>query len=429
MSIHLIGVLALIGIFVVGTGRPVNLGVLALVATFLIGGLKVGESVDTMLSGFPADLFVLLVGVTYLFGVASVNGTVEWIVDAAARGVGGRRAVIPWVMFVVAAIPTSVGALGPAGVALLAPIALRIAKRHQVDQRMAGLMVVFGSAAGNFSPLNALGVIVNGTVERSDIALSPAVLYAVSAAFCVVVGIGIFLAYGGLSLRGEPDVDDRDASVDTPPEGGGGGRAITTTTDTRIVSYVTAATIVAVAVAALVFDADIGVVALTAAAALHLVFPTSSSGADQKIAWGVVLLICGIITFVAALTRYGTVDLIAAKVSTFGTPLVTAILICAVGALVSAFASSAGVLGALIPLAVPFIQQGDINGAGLIISLAICATAVDATPFSTVGALCVASAEPEERPALHKGLLVFGLSMVLVAPVVTWLAIIVPSSV
>ena len=425
MSIHVIGVLALIGIFVIGTGRPVNLGVLALVATFLIGGLKANESVDTMLSGFPADLFVLLVGVTYLFGVASTNGTVEWIVDAAARGVGGRRAVIPWVIFVVAAIPTSVGALGPAGVALLAPIALRIAKRHEVDQRMAGLMVVFGSAAGNFSPLNALGVIVNGTVERSDIALSPAVLYAVSAAFCVIVGIGIFLVYGGLSLRGS---SDDDASGGTSPERGGGGRATMTTSGTRVVSYVTAATIVAVAVAALVFDADIGVVALTAAAALHLVFPTSSSGADQKIAWGVVLLICGIITFVAALTRYGTVDLIAEKVSTFGTPLVTAILICAVGALVSAFASSAGVLGALIPLAVPFIQQGDINGAGLIISLAICATAVDATPFSTVGALCVASAEPEERPALHQGLLAFGLSMVVVAPIVTWLAIIVPTS-
>ena len=38
-----------------------------------------------MYSGFPVDLFVLLTGVTYLFAIASSNGTVERTVQAAAR--------------------------------------------------------------------------------------------------------------------------------------------------------------------------------------------------------------------------------------------------------------------------------------------------------------------------------------------------------
>ena len=96
--------------------------------TFLVGTIVVGESARDMYSGFPVDLFVLLTGVTYLFAIAASNGTVERIVQAAARLVEGRRALIPWIVFVVAALPAMAGALGSAGVALLAPLAMRLAR-------------------------------------------------------------------------------------------------------------------------------------------------------------------------------------------------------------------------------------------------------------------------------------------------------------
>ena len=76
-------------------------------------------------------------------------------------------------------------------------------------------------------------------------------------------------------------------------------------------------------------------------------------------AWPVVLLVCGIVTYVAALQRYGTVDAIGHGILGLGSPLVVALLLCAVGAVTSAFASSAGILGALMPLAAPLMLQGD----------------------------------------------------------------------
>ncbi|MGH7129726.1 MAG: hypothetical protein ACREIV_14245, partial [Planctomycetaceae bacterium] len=61
--------------------------------TFILGTALAGESTRAMVSGFPVDLFVLPTGVTYLFGVAGTNGTVERIVDgAAARRVADRVA-------------------------------------------------------------------------------------------------------------------------------------------------------------------------------------------------------------------------------------------------------------------------------------------------------------------------------------------------
>jgi len=130
VSIHVIGVVALVLVFVIGTLRPVNIGALALIATFLLGTLVAHESIDELLAGFPPDLFVLLVGVTYLFGLAAVNGTIEWVVERAVGLLGDRPALVPWLIFVFSAIPTMAGALGPAGVAMLAPVCLQLGERY-----------------------------------------------------------------------------------------------------------------------------------------------------------------------------------------------------------------------------------------------------------------------------------------------------------
>jgi hypothetical protein len=92
LQTHLVGVIGLVLVFVVGTLRPINLGALGLVATFVVGTLVVGENVRLMFGGFPVDLMVLLVGITYLFGIAANNGTVAFIVDGAAHLIKGRPA-------------------------------------------------------------------------------------------------------------------------------------------------------------------------------------------------------------------------------------------------------------------------------------------------------------------------------------------------
>lgn len=501
MSAQIVSIVVLAVVFLIGTLRPVNLGALAFVATFGVGMLVVGEDYDTAISGFPIDVFVLLVGVTYLFGIASVNGTIEWLVTSAARLVRENRVAIPWVLFFLAAIPTTAGAAGPAGVALLAPIALRMAEKHNINPRLAGLMVVNGSNAGNFSPLNVLGVIVNGTVERNGLDVNPLWLWLGNFVFTILLGCAAFAVFGGLELvreskahkekttvtaggnmtaqAGAPDpgpagtrdpgaagIRDSDpagtpdsgligtrnpgaagtsdlGSAGAAPESGdleptpgaapssapgvapaaGGSPAGPRWSTVPLVATLTA--IVAVAAGALVFDLDIGMLALIAAVALHLFLPRSSAGAVAKISWSTVLLICGVVTYVALLQRMGTVKMIGDSVTDISVPLLAALLLCFIAAVTSAFASSIGVLGAMIPLAVPFLLSGNVAVTGVVIALAISATAVDATPFSSIGALTVASAPEAERERLYHGMIRWGFSMVLVAPVATWLLFVV----
>ena len=133
MSPELISICVLMGMFVLATMLPINMGVIAFVGAFLVGTLVAGMNAKAIISGFPAELFLTLVGITYLFALAQNNGTIDWLVKLALRAVRGRVAAIPWVMFFIAAVLTSVGAVSPAAVAIIAPIALGFAAKYGIN--------------------------------------------------------------------------------------------------------------------------------------------------------------------------------------------------------------------------------------------------------------------------------------------------------
>ncbi len=461
VSIHLIGVIVLAVVFVLGTARPVNIGVFALVATFLLGITLGGESVDELLLGFPADVLILLVGVTYLFGLAATNGTLEWLVERAVRAFGDRPALVPWLIFIFSAVPTMAGALGPAGVAMLAPLCLRLGEKYGLSRRMSALMVMHGSCSGNFSPINGLAIIALSAAEQNGLEVSGTALFLGNLAYNVGLGVIIYFGFGGRRLiaqgraqrsertqraeRGQRALATVGAAVAASAAGNGQGSAAGSAsagfsaggytelighpkTSIRIDQVATLIVIIGVAIAALVLDFDLGFVALTAAALLHTIFGKRFDGAEKKIVWSVVLLICGITTLVALLQRLGTIEWLGEGIAGMGVPLLTVLVLFFVGAVTSAFGSSAGLISVLVPLAVPFIATGGIDATWVLVGLCISATVVDAMPFSSVGALTLSTAPEEERPQLFRFMLVWGAAMIVSAPILTWLVFILPTS-
>lgn len=186
--------------------------------------------------------------------------------------------------------------------------------------------------------------------------------------------------------------------------------------------------LVALMVGALVFDLDVGFTALSVAVVLTLIFPPSARGAVEKISWGTVLLIGGIVTYVTLLENEGTVQWLGDNVAKVGSPLFAALLICFIGAVVSAFASTTGIIGALIPLAVPFLLTDQVSAVGLIAALAISSSVVDCSPFSTNGALVVANSDADQREMVFKRLMQWGMSIVVLAPIAVWAVLVLPTS-
>ncbi|MFD7117595.1 SLC13 family permease [Streptomyces sp. NPDC059922] len=437
MSAELISILVLAVVFVIATTRSINMGALAFAAAFGVGGLVAGLDADGVFAGFPGDLFVVLVGVTYLFAIARANGTTDWLVHAAIRLVRGRIALIPWVMFVITGALTAIGAVSPAAVAIVAPIALSFAARYGISPLLMGAMVVHGAQGGGFSPISIYGSIVNGIVERENLPGSELTLFLGSLAANLVIAGIVFVLFGGLKLSGRreepnraaPDQQrDQKSEQDQRDQKGEREPAAGRPSGSRLTPAVgaTLAALVALVVAVLGFDLDAGLSAITLAVLLSAVWPDTSRKAVGEIAWPTVLLICGVLTYVGVMEEMGTIDYAGHAVGDIGIPLLAALLLCYIGAIISAFASSVGIMGALIPLAVPFLAQGEIGAIGMITALAISATVVDVSPFSTNGALVLAAAPDVDRERFFRQLMVYGGIVVAVVPAAVWLVLVVP---
>ncbi len=473
MSPELISILVLGLIFVIATLLPVNIGVLAFAAAFIVGTLVADQSSDDIIAGFPSDLFLTLVGITFLFAVAQNNGTVDWLVELAVRAVRGRIGAIPWIMFGLAAVLTAVGAVSPGAVAIIAPIALGFAAQYQISPLLMGLMVIHGAQAGGFSPISIYGGITNGVVEEAGLPLNEVATFLASLFVNLAVAVLLFMVLGGRDLLRRRTEVAEGPSGDSPgpsaavgagdgrPAPGAGGRVHATSPQqraqlhgdaemearteeqelerapragsepapdeqpppSRSYQLLTVAGILTLAALTLFFELDIGFVAITIGLVLTLIAPQQQKGAVGQVPWPEILLITGVGTYVGVLEEMGTIDYVGESVADLASPLLVALLLCFIGAIVSAFASSTAVLGSLIPLAVPFLQAGTgVSPVGFIAAMAVSSTIVDVSPFSTNGALVLANApESVDKDRFFRQLVAYGALVTVLAPVVLWL--------
>jgi di/tricarboxylate transporter len=449
VSPEIVTILALVVIFAIATFLPINMGALAFVAAFVVGTLSVGLSTDEIIAGFPAGLVLTLIGVTYLFAIAQNNGTVDLLVRGAVKMVGGHVAAIPWIMFFVTAVLTAIGALSPAAVAIIAPIALTFAARHGISPLLMGMMVIHGAQGGGFSPISVYGVTVNSIVEGEGLPSSPLAVFLGALFFNIAIALVLFFVLGGRKLVGRkvaaPPVAQAEPARSPVVSGHGaapgpavGGSAADEPDDgdeevhpdrpqpVRFEQVLTLIGLVVVAVLALAFDLDIGFVAITVAVVLALFSANQHKGAVSQISWSTVLLIAGVLTFVSVLEAAGTIDYVGDAVIGLGVPLIIALLLCYIGGVVSAFASSTAIIGVAILLAVPFLESGEISAVGVVVALSVSSTIVDVSPFSTNGALVLAAAQDVDKDRFYKQILGYAAIVVAAGPFLAWLVFVVP---
>lgn len=361
-----------------------------------------------------------LIGVTYLFAIAKNNGTVDTIVRTAVSAVRGRVTLIPWVMFAVTGLLTSIGAASPAACAIIGPIALGFAGRYRINPLMMGMMVVHGAQAGGFSPISIYGTITNSVMEDNGLPSGEMTVFLAS----LIVNALLALVLGGrelMSRRMEPGdlVETKGATGTTT--------GTTTATKVTVEQWLTLAAFVVVAVVALAFDKNIGFTAITAAVLLHIAFPKQTSDPVKQIAWPTVLLVAGVSTYATILTLAGSPEFVGNWAAGLGVAAIGALILCYVGGVVSAFASSTALLPVIVPIAVPLIAGGDLSPALFIAALAVSSTIVDVSPFSTNGALMLAN-RPDSisESTYYRQILGYSIVVVVVGPLLVWAGLVLP---
>ncbi|RCS93640.1 hypothetical protein CIK61_14455 [Brevibacterium aurantiacum] len=423
MSAELICVIVLGLMFVIGTWRDINMGLLGFVAAAGVGGLVLHQAPEEFLAGFPVDLFLALVGLTYLFGFAQNNGVIEVIVHWCVRLVGGRTSLMPWIFFALTAILIALGALF--AVAIIAPLALSFARKHRINQFMVGLLVVHGALAGAFSPISVYGIFINDYLAKNGLTPTPLSLFLAPLIFNLIFALVVyFVLHRRPGLRAEAD-DALSAETKSP---GTGNSAVKTDTVRLTRSQVpTLIGLIAMALSVLIFSWDVGIVTITIAIVLTFINPAAGKAAMTKVSWSVVILITGVLTYISVLQAAGTVEWVSAGISAIGIPLLAALLLFYMSGLISALASSLAIIGVVIALAVPFLESGDVHVGGFVAALAIAATIVDISPFSTNGAMLLANVHSTIRDRYYKQMIGYAGLMCLIGPGLAWVVAAVPT--
>jgi di/tricarboxylate transporter len=399
----------------------VNVGFLSIALAFLIGHFVAGLGVAQILGGFPSSLFFTLVGVTLLFSQASVNGTLEKVARRLVRLARGNRGVIPIVFFVLALLLGASGAGGIAAAALLAPVAMRVAGEAGIGGFLMTLMLANGSNAGTFSPIAPTGIIANDLMAGAGLAgmAWPNFFNTLAAQTFVAFG-GYFLLGGAKLFRGQAETLSENHAqnpAQDPPESIAG-------TPQEPFNRAQQLTLIAIGllIAAVVFlGVDVGLGGFVAAVFLSLLGAANEQNAVRAMPWGVVLMVCGVAVLIGVMDKTGGMDLFTGLLAKLAGPAYITGVMAFVTGVISVYSSSSGVvLPAFLPT-IPGLVENLPGASPLMIaySVNVGAHLVDVSPLSTIGALCLACAAPQEdRQKLFTKLMAWGWSMALVGAVV-----------
>lgn len=151
MNLSIISLIVLVIVVAIGFIKKVNLGFLSIGVAFFLGTVG-GMSAKDIAAGFSSSMFVTLVGVTFLFGMASNNGTLELFSKKIVALVGKHTVLIPILMFFLSAF---ISAIGPGHIA--ADVCKTFGGANYVEIISAITATSFAAA---ISPLSTGGAII-----------------------------------------------------------------------------------------------------------------------------------------------------------------------------------------------------------------------------------------------------------------------------
>ena len=432
MSLAVISLGALILALALSSISSINVGFLAIVLAWLVGVYAGGMTVDQVIAGFPSSLFLTLVGLTLLFAMAQVNGTLDRITYKAVRRVAATPGVIPFVFFVLTSILAAIGPGHIAACALMAPLAMAAAGRYGIPPFLMAIMIANGASSGSLSPIAPTGVVVEG-ITTKDLGLGDVrwAIYLNNFVAHIAIAWTAYLALGGWQLLRKQGLPAEAGSHNPNPaevglQGGNPAKAGPYSGDQALdwKQWLTCGVIVALVSSVIFLRLNVGLAAFAGAVILTVTRAADETAAVKAMPWGVIMMVSGVTLLVTMVDKAGGMALFADFLGRLSTPATVTAVSAFFSGVISLYSSTIGVvLPALLPTVDDLISKiGGGDPLAIVSSMIVGGHLVDVSPLSTLGALCLAAAPPgTNAKKLFNQLLAWGISMTVVAAVVCWL--------
>lgn len=409
-------ILAIAVAIFLGYKTKINTGLFCIVFAYIIGCFVMGLKPKEIIGFWPVSTMFVILSVSLFYNVAAINGTLEKMSGALLYACRSFPGLLPYALFAVAVILSVMGATFFTVLAFLAPITLVICEESKMDKLTGAVAINAGALAGGNFPTSNLGVIFRGLADSAYEA-SPELeavesfgmemqLFLLAILFSLIL-ITVF-RFGFKSNRniGKGVTFKKPEAFDAKQKK-------------------TLFMMIAMMVVVLVFPLlkilmpsnstiafisgkiDVGLVAIVFAVIAFLMKLAPQKEAIAKIPWNTIIMIAGAGMLIAVAVAAGTIEALSTWIgSNVPAPLVP-IAFSIVGAIMSFFSSTTGVVApALFPLIPGIAASASINPVALFTCTVLGAQSSAISPFSSGGSLILGSCgNEEERNVLFNRLL------------------------
>lgn len=385
----------------IGYKTKFNTGLFAIVFAYLIGCFGLGMSTKDVINGWPVSTMFVIFSVSLFYNFAMVNGTLEktagYLLYACRRFPG----LLPFALYLAAALIAALGAGFFTVLAFMAPIALLICEEAKMDKLVGAVAVNCGALSGANFMTSGSGIIFRGLMNDSG-------LTEVSFGYTGVIFVSSVI-FSLLLIAGFRYIPKSNRNI-------GAGVSFKKPEPFTAKQRINLNLMIAMIVVVLIFPVlhiilpeveiitfvngkiDVGLVAIIfSVIALFLDLAPQKQVID-KVPWNTIIMICGVGMLINVAIKAGTIDLLAhwagASLPAWLVPIAFSI----VGAAMSFFSSTLGVVcPALFPLVPALSETVGINPMILYTCIVVGAQSSAISPFSSGGSLILGSCSNEEE--------------------------------
>lgn len=395
---------------IIGYKTKFNTGFFAIIFAYLIGCFALGLKPKEVISGWPVSTMFVIFSVSLFYNFALVNGTLEktarYLLYAFRRFPG----LLPFALYFASAGIAALGAGFFTVMAFMAPITLLICEEAKMDKMIGAVAVNCGALSGANFMTSGSGIVFRGLMDEAG-------YHQTSFNYTAVIFMGSVL-FSLLLIAGFRYIPSQNRHIGKDcvfekPEAFTRQQRINLNLilwmivivllfpilhilipDSAVITYINS-------------NMDVGLVSIIFSAIALFLNLAPQKDVIAKVPWNTIIMICGVGLLINVAIKAGTLDLMASWVGSSLPVWLIPIAFSIVGAIMSFFSSTLGVVcPALFPLVPALSAATGINPLIIFSSVVIGAQSSAISPFSSGGSLILGScATEEERNSMFPRLL------------------------
>lgn len=373
MYLQILSLVFLATAIVIGFLLKVNTGVIAIALSLILGRIA-GISDASIIKDFNYSLFLMLMGVTLLFAMLRVNGTLDLLARKVLNICARRVFLVPIVLYLLSFLLSSIGPGGISVSSLMATITVMLAMQMGMNPIKTAPFAIFGALAGGlspFAPTGIIGVNLSEQIGYGDIGYKVWLgSSAIMSLFCIV----LYFAFGWHKTKLQHIKKEE----------------LPKFTKEQVISL---AGVVLLVLLVLLFKFNIALSAFLVVFLISVAKAGDLAQAFKEVSWNTLLLVVGVGMLISQVIKLGGIDLLADGLSVLMNRVTAAPIMGLTAGVLSWFSSASGVV---MPTMIPMVPNitattGGTDAVSIIVAICTGGHMAAFSPMSTSGSFVFAA--------------------------------------